>query len=94
MFEDIKPSDEETMQALKDSALASRAKELLDNEAYIEAKSRIKAGIFAAFESPALSSEEREKLWLYCQMFNRLDANIEAILGGAETAKVVLDKND
>lgn len=94
MFEEVKPTDDETMQALKDSALASRAKELLDNEAYIEAKARIKSGIFAAFESPALSADEREKLWLYCQMFNRLDANIEAILGGAEAAKVVLNEND
>lgn len=94
MFDEIKPTDEEKMQAHHDAALAARAKEIIDNEAYIEAKARIRAGIFAAFESPSLTADEREKLWLYCQMFNRFDATIEAILGDGDAAKIILEQTN
>lgn len=91
MFEEIKPTPQEAMEAQRAIDLAVRAREIFDNPAYLHAKKLIEQSCIEKFKNPSLTSAEREMLWLYWQMFDRLDATIEATLHGESAAKLILE---
>jgi hypothetical protein len=67
--------------------LANRAKEVLENEAYLDAFALIKTEIENQWRSsPARDAEGREKLWLMQSLLTRLQATLETTMQSGKLA--------
>jgi hypothetical protein len=70
---------------------ATRAKEVIENEVYIEAFEAIKKELHEQWiSSPARDAEGREKLWLMQALLNKLKLALESVMAGGEVAKANL----
>ena len=64
----------------------NRAKEVLDNEIFRQAFEQIEQDIIDQWKnSPARAEGDREKLWTYLQLLNKLKANLSSTM---ETGKL------
>ena len=72
--------------------MANRAKEVVENEAYIEAFAAIKQEIQDQWESaPARDTEGRERLWLMQSLLKKLKTTLEATISGGKLAAANLE---
>jgi hypothetical protein len=71
--------------------LANRAKEVVENEAYIAAFEAIKEEILLQWKtSPARDADGREKLWLMQSLLQKLQLCLESTMDGGKLAKAEL----
>lgn len=64
----------------------NRAKEVLENEAFLAAFEAMEQDITDQWKnSPARAEADREKLWTYLQLLNKLRANLQSTM---ETGKL------
>jgi hypothetical protein len=71
--------------------LSNRAKEVLENEAYLNAFEAIKEELTLQWKtSPARDQEGREKIWLMQSLLNKLKLCLEATMEGGKLAKAEL----
>lgn len=71
--------------------LANRAKEVLENEAYIKAFDDIKTELTAQWEnSPARDDKGREMIWLSLCMLKKVKACLDATMDGGKLATAEL----
>lgn len=69
----------------------NRAREVLENEAYINAHEAIEKDVIEQWtSSPARDAEGRERLWTYLQMLRKLKAQIQQTLETGQLAAVEL----
>lgn len=69
-----------------------RAKEVLNNEAFIQAMADIKAEVIDQWtKSPARDLEGREKLWLMLQLAGKLELILKTTLDTGKLARLDLD---
>ncbi|MDB5541975.1 MAG: hypothetical protein JWQ89_3702 [Devosia sp.] len=67
---------------------ANRAKEVLDNEIYIEAFAAIEQELTDQWKSsPARDAEGREKLWLMQALLGKIKVSLEATMASGTVAK-------
>lgn len=72
--------------------LANRAKEVLENEAYIKAFDDIKQELIQKWEnSPIRDDEGREKAFLMLWALNKVKACLDATMDGGKLATAELD---
>lgn len=70
---------------------ASRAREVLENEAYQQVFADAKQEITEQWtKSPARDQEGREKLWLMLSLLNKLEAMLQSSLDSGKLAKLDL----
>ena len=68
-----------------------RAKEVLENEAFITAYEAIKQDIFDKWtSSPARDAEGRERLWSYLMLLQKLRAQLQTTLETGKLAQLDL----
>lgn len=61
--------------------IANRAKEVLENEAYLEACALIKTEIETQWRtSPARDTDGRERLWVMLSLLTKLNATLETTM--------------
>ena len=71
---------------------ADRAREVLENEAFIGAMSDIKSEITEQWmKSPARDQEGREKLWLMLSLMSKLEATLKTTFDSGKLAKLDLE---
>lgn len=71
--------------------LANRAKEVLENEAYIAAFESIREEITTQWKtSPARDQDGREKLWLMQSLLNKIQLCLQSTMDGGKLAKAEL----
>jgi hypothetical protein len=71
---------------------ANRAKEVIENEAYIEAFASIKQEIQTQWESaPTRDTQGRETLWLMQKLLNKIQATLEATMQSGTLAHKELE---
>lgn len=71
---------------------ADRAREVLENEAFIGAMADIKSEITEQWmKSPARDQEGREKLWLMLSLANKLEATMKTTFDSGKLAKLDLE---
>jgi hypothetical protein len=69
-----------------------RAREVLENEAYLAAFADTEQEILTQWkESPARDSEGREKLWMLLSLMHKLKANLQTTLETGKLAKLELE---
>lgn len=69
----------------------NRAREILENEAFINAWADIEKDVIEQWtSSPARDAEGRERLWTYLQMLRKLRAQIQQTLETGQLATVEL----
>lgn len=67
--------------------IANRAKEVLENEAYLEALVLIKTEIDTQWRtSPARDTDGRERLWLMQSLLSKLQATLETTMQSGKLA--------
>lgn len=67
--------------------IANRAKEVLENEAYLEALALIKTEIDTQWRtSPARDTDGRERLWLMQSLLSKLQATLETTMQSGKLA--------
>jgi len=72
--------------------LASRAKEVTENEAYTDAFESIKTEIQTQWEtSPARDTDGRERLWLMQSLLLKLQATLQSTMDSGKLAQVEID---
>lgn len=70
----------------------SRAREVLDNEAYQQAFSAIESEITEKWKnSPARDAEGREKLWMYLAMLKKFKNQLDTTLETGKLAQLELE---
>ena len=70
---------------------ADRAKEVIENEVFIDAFERIKQEIFDQWASaPARDTEGRERLWLMQSLLGKLQITLQSTMEGGKVAKAEL----
>lgn len=68
-----------------------RAKEVLENEAFIAAFNDIEKEVMTQWKSsPARDAEGREKLWMMLSLLNKLQATLKTALDTGKLAKLDL----
>ena len=71
---------------------ADRAREVLENEAFIGAMADIKSEIAEQWmKSPARDQEGREKLWLMLSLMSKLEATLKTTFDSGKLAKLDLE---
>lgn len=71
---------------------ADRAREVLENEAYLAAFADTKQELTTAWEnSPARDQEGREKLWLMLSLLKKLEKHLQTSLDTGKLARLDLD---
>ena len=71
---------------------ANRAKEVLENPAFQEAFSAIENEVIEQWKtSPARAEADREKLWVYLSMLNKLKAHLETTLQTGKLAQLEVE---
>ena len=71
---------------------ADRARDVLENEAFIGAMADIKSEIHQKWEnSKGIGPEGREKLWMYLDLTNKLDATLKTTFDSGKLAKLDLE---
>ena len=71
---------------------ANRAKEVLENEAFISAFADIENEIIEQWKtSPARDTEGREKLWIYLSMLKKVKSNMEMSLQTGKMAQLEVE---
>ena len=71
---------------------ADRAREVLENEAFIGAIADIKSEITDQWtKSPVRASDDREKLWLMLSLVNKLEATLRMTFDSGKLAKLDLE---
>ena len=69
----------------------NRAREILENEAFISAYDAIEQDVIEQWtSSPARDAEGRERLWTYLQMLHKLKAQITQTLETGQLAQLEL----
>ena len=72
--------------------LGDRAKEALENEAYIQAFDLIKSEVLQQWaDSPARDTEGREKLWLMQSLLNKLQQTLKTTMETGKLASLELE---
>lgn len=72
--------------------LASRAKEVTENEAYIDAFESIKTEIETQWQSsPARDTDGRERLWLMQSLLQKLQLTLQSTMDSGKLAQVEID---
>lgn len=71
--------------------LSNRAKEVLENEAYLKAHDDIRAEIITQWENaPARDTAGRESLWIMLKQLDKLKATLEQTMGAGKLAEANL----
>lgn len=71
--------------------LANRAREVLENEAYIQAHEDIRTEIVRQWEdSPARDTQGRESLWIMLKQLDKLKMTLEQTMGAGKLAEANL----
>ena len=71
---------------------ADRARDVLENEAFIGAMADIKSEITEQWmKSPARDQEGREKLWLMLSLMSKLEATLKTTFDSGKLAKLDLE---
>jgi hypothetical protein len=71
---------------------ANRAKEVLENEAYIQAFSDIENEIIEKWKTtPARDAEGREKLWMYLAMLKKFKSQLDSTLQTGKLAQLEVE---
>ena len=71
---------------------ADRAREVLENEAFIGAMADIKSEITEQWmKSPVRDQEGREKLWLMLSLMSKLEATLKTTFDSGKLAKLDLE---
>lgn len=71
--------------------MGDRAKEVLENEAFVEAFEAIEKEVIEQWtNSPARDAEGREKLWSYLHLLRKVKAHLTSTLETGKLAKVEL----
>lgn len=71
---------------------ADRAREVLENEAFIGAMADIKSEITDQWtKSPARDAEGREKLWMLLSLANKLESTLKTTFDSGKLAKLDLE---
>ena len=69
----------------------NRAKEVLENEVFVQAMADIKAEIISKWEqSPARDCEAREKLWIMLKLSEKLESFLKTTLESGKLAQLDL----
>lgn len=77
-----------------DLARGARAKEILENELYIEAFQTIKDEVLEAWQqSPSRDLEGREKLYLMLGMLNKVQSTLQTVMETGKIAQAQLAHN-
>ena len=72
--------------------LSSRAKEVTENEAYIDAFQSIKTEIETQWQSsPARDTDGRERLWLMHSLLQKLQLTLQSTMDSGKLAQVEID---
>ena len=72
--------------------LSSRAKEVTENEAYIDAFESIKTEIETQWQSsPARDTDGRERLWLMHSLLQKLQLTLQSTMDSGKLAQVEID---
>ncbi|MFZ6653799.1 hypothetical protein [Undibacterium sp. TJN19] len=71
---------------------ANRAKEVLENEAYIQAFADIENEIIEKWKTtPARDAEGREKLWMYLAMLKKFKSQLDSTLQTGKLAQLEVE---
>ena len=71
---------------------ANRAKEVLENEAYIQAFADIENEIIEKWKTtPARDAEGREKLWMYLAMLKKFKSQLDSTLQTGKLAQMEVE---
>jgi hypothetical protein len=72
--------------------LGDRAKEVIENEVFIDAFTQIQNEVIEQWtNSPARDAEGRERLWTYLQMLKRLQAQLQQTMESGQLARIDLE---
>lgn len=71
---------------------ADRAREVLENEAFIAVMADIKAELYQKWEnSKGIGPEGREKLWMYLDLMKKVELNLRTTFDSGKQAKLDLE---
>lgn len=74
------------------ASMGDRAREVLENEAYIEAFASIEKELIESWKnSPARDPEGREKLWLMLAMLNKVQKALQSTMDSGKLARKDLE---